>query len=271
MYALAASRARRRPLAGDPEAGASWSDMIPEAIVEGLRSARHIAVLTGAGVSAESGIPTFRDALTGLWSRYRAEDLATPEAFARDPKLVWEWYAWRRDRVAAARPNPAHEDIARMESLVPALSLVTQNVDGLHQRAGSADVIELHGNIMRTRCSRDGRIVESWPNDDVVPPHCPSCGAPLRPDVVWFGEILPEEALRAAHAAATACDWLLVVGTSGLVYPAAALPLMALGAGVPVIVIDPNPVELASRRGTVFLQGPAARVVPELVETVWPV
>src|ERR671938_1308489 len=139
-------------------------------VARALRSAEHVAVLTGAGISAESGIPTFRDALTGLWARFRPEELATPEAFGRHPKLVWDWYAWRRALVANAQPNPGHIALAELERRVPRLTLVTQNVDGLHQRAGSSRVIELHGNIMRARCTADGTIVESWEEADDGPP-----------------------------------------------------------------------------------------------------
>ncbi len=244
--------------------------MIDAALTGALREARHVMVLTGAGISAESGIPTFRDALTGLWSRYRAEDLATPEAFARDPGLVWDWYAWRRERVRAAQPNPGHRAIHALASLVPRLTLVTQNVDGLHQRAGSRNVIELHGNILRTRCSHEDRIVEEGPGGTGRPPRCADCGAFLRPDVVWFGEPLPAEALRGAAEAASACDVLLVVGTSGLVYPAAGLPGVARAAGVPVILVDPQAVSLAGQTGVRHLVGPAGRVLPALLARVWP-
>lgn len=234
-----------------------------------LRSASHITVLTGAGVSAESGIPTFRDALTGLWARYRPEDLATPEAFERDPATVWSWYAERRAAVRSAAPNGAHTAIARLARLVPRLTLATQNVDGLHARAGSPSVLELHGNILRTKCSRENRIVDAWEEPAEPPPRC-SCGAPLRPDVVWFGEMLPHGVLEEAAAAAEDCDVLLVVGTSGLVYPAAALPHAALTAGVPVIVIDPDAVPLAREPGVDQLRGRAGEILPALVRLAFP-
>ena len=202
-----------------------------EALAARLRAAEHVVALTGAGVSAESGLPTFRDPLTGLWSRYRPEDLATPEAFARDPELVWSWYGHRRDAARAARPNPAHVAIARLVSRVPGLTLITQNVDDLHRRAGSRAMIELHGSLFRSRCVREGRCTKTgWTR--ISPqrrlPRCPDCDALLRPGVVWFGEALPEVALESAQTAVTDCDVLLSVGTSHQVFPAAALPAIAL-------------------------------------------
>ena len=169
-------------------------------LIRVLRAARHIAVLTGAGVSAESGIPTFRDAQVGLWARYQPEDLATPEAFERNPKLVWDWYAWRSEIVRGARPNPGHYALAEMQRRVPKLSLITQNVDGFHQLAGSTDVIELHGNIGRTKCSRENIVIDQWAETGETPPRCPRCGAYLRPDVVWFGELSAACGIEAAMA-----------------------------------------------------------------------
>ncbi len=239
------------------------------ALLTTLRRARSVAVLTGAGVSAESGIPTFRDAQTGLWARFRPEDLATPEAFERDPKLVWEWYAWRRDIVAKAAPNAGHAALARLATLVPELTLITQNVDGLHQRAGSRDVIELHGNIHRSRCVRENTVVESWAETGDVPPRCPRCGALLRPDVVWFGEMLPAAALERAEAAARACDVFLSVGTSAAVYPAAHLPLVARDAGATVIEVNKDPTRI-SNAVTYVLRGPSGAILPQLFAAAWP-
>src|SRR5690606_23111653 len=186
----------------------------------------------------ESGLPTFREPQTGLWARYRPEELATPEAFARDPELVWRWYEWRRSLVAAAEPNAAHRALVRIEALVPRFTLITQNVDGLHERAGSRGVIELHGRIQRTKCSREGTVVEARDDDGSVPPRCGSCGAALRPDVVWFGESLPAGALERAADAAADCDVLLVIGTSGVVYPAAGLVPIARRAGAAIVVVN---------------------------------
>ena len=239
-------------------------------LVKLLRGARHIAVLTGAGISAESGLPTFRQAQTGLWARYRPEDLATMRAFVRDPVLVWEWYAWRRQLAKDAEPNAGHRALARLQGRVPRLDLVTQNVDGLHQRAGSRGVVELHGNILRCRCNREGTRFESWDEEGEKPPRCTACGAHLRPDVVWFGESLPEDALEAAVASAEACDLFLCIGTSALVQPAASLPYAALRRGVPVIEVNPDETPL-SRAATHVLKGAAGEALPAWVEAAWPV
>lgn len=213
---------------------------ISEALVKILRKAERIAVLTGAGVSAESGVPTFRGP-GGLWRRYSPQELATPKAFARDPKLVWEWYDWRRSLIAPLKPNDAHRFIAALEKLYPQFLLITQNIDGLHQKAGNRKVIELHGNIWKVRCTREGTIKEDYrvPMPE-IPPRCDHCGALLRPHVVWFGEPLPPDALDEAVWASENYEIFLVVGTSGLVYPAASLPQMAKGRGGHVIEINPD-------------------------------
>jgi NAD-dependent deacetylase len=240
---------------------------------ERLRAARHVVILTGAGVSAESGLPTFRDPLTGLWARYRPEDLATPEAFARDPDLVWSWYRMRRDAARAASPNPGHLAIARLESLLPRVTLITQNVDGLHRRAGSTDPVELHGNLFSSRCTRDGTAHEALADRELAAgrlPRCPDCGALLRPGVVWFGETLPEEALGRAQRAALGCDVFLSVGTSHQVYPAAALPAAALAAGASVAIVDPKPSGLGPGDGVYHLAGKAGEVLPALLAEGWP-
>lgn len=239
-------------------------------LVARLRDARHVAVLTGAGASAESGIPTFRDALTGLWATFRAEDLATPEAFARQPAVVWAWYRERRQRVLAARPNPGHLALARLERLVPRLTLATQNVDRLHQRAGSSRVLELHGNIVTARCSRDGTRYEAWEEVEAGPPPCPACGAPLRPDVVWFGEPLPADVLQQAMDAASQCDVFLSVGTSNLVEPAASLPWLAAGAGATVVVVNPDARGQRAGPGIHHLTGAAGTILPALLAAAWP-
>jgi len=208
-------------------------------------------------------VPTFREAQTGLWARYDPLELATPEAFARDPELVWRWYQWRRELVANAAPNAGHQALAELASLVPRLTLVTQNVDGMHQRAGSPDVIEFHGNIFTNRCFADGRIVEAEGDDGV--PTCPDCGAHVRPGVVWFGEAIPEDALHAAFAAATDCDVFLSIGTSALVYPAAGLGDVAREAGAVTIEVNPSPTG-QSDAYTASLRGNAGDVLPKLVE-----
>lgn len=235
----------------------------PPSLISALRRSSHAVVLTGSGISAESGVPTFREAQTGLWACFDPQELTTPEAFARDPKLVWDWYAWRRKLIADTRPNPGHLAIAGMQDLVPHLTLVTQNVDGLHQRAGSRGVIELHGNISRTKCSVEGIAVEDYDDSD-SPPVCPPCGAPLRPDVVWFGEMLPHAALEVASEAARGADLFLSVGTSSLVYPAAALPFEALEGGATLVEINPLETPLTPHADFV-LRGPAGNVLPFLI------
>ena len=212
-----------------------------------LHRVQSVAVLTGAGVSAESGVPTFRGE-GGLWREYRAEDLATPRAFRRDPGLVWEWYDWRRGLIGACRPNAAHRALVEMAPVFDDFTLITQNVDGLHRLAGSLDLVELHGNIWGLRCTAGCR--PRWEDRTVplpdLPPRCPSCDALARPDVVWFGESLPGDALDAAFAAARRCQLMLVVGTSALVHPAASLPLLALERGAYVVEINPHPTPLSA-------------------------
>ncbi len=227
---------------------------VPRELVKALTEAQRVAVLTGAGVSAESGVPTFRGK-EGLWRKYSPQELATPQAFARDPKLVWEWYDWRRGLIAPLEPNPAHRFIARLEKEVPHFLLITQNIDGLHQKAGSQKLVELHGNIWKVRCTREGTVTEDRrvPLPE-IPPKCDSCGALLRPHVVWFGESLPVDALEEAMDAAENCDLFLVVGTSGVVYPAASLPQVARSHGALVVEINPEetpitPLAIWSLRG----------------------
>jgi len=231
---------------------------------------RSVAVLTGAGISAESGVPTFRGE-DGLWRTYRAEDLATPDAFCRDPHLVWEWYDWRRGLIAGCRPNAAHRTLAHMERRFDDWTLITQNVDGLHQLAGSRSVVELHGSIWRMRCTQECQT--PW-EDRTVPlsmaggalPRCPNCGSLARPDVVWFGESLPGEALTAALAAAQRCQVMLVVGTSAVVQPAASLPLVALRRGAYVVEINPQPTPLSDTAHEVIRE-PAASALPRWWQT----
>lgn len=250
-------------------AAATGRHMFPDPVLTALRAARRVAVLTGAGISAESGIPTFRDALSGLWARFRPEDLATPEAFARDPELVWRWYRERRQRLRTVEPNPGHRALVALEGRVPGLTLVTQNVDGLHARAGSREVVELHGNITRVKCFAEDLPVDQWPDTEAVPA-CPRCGGPLRPDVVWFGEMLPEDALLRSRAAARHCDVFLSVGTSNLVEPAASLPWLAAECGATVLIV--NPMADGQRTGPSIhpLLGKAGVVLPALLREAWP-
>ena len=220
-----------------------------------------MAVLTGAGVSAESGVPTFRGE-DGLWRNYRAEDLATPYAFRRDPELVWEWYNWRRGLIGPCKPNAAHHTLVEMESHFEDFTLITQNVDGLHRLAGSRNLVELHGNIWRMRCTQGCRSGWEDRSDALeIPPHCPDCGALARPDVVWFGESLPARALEEAFAAAGRCQVMLVVGTSAMVQPAASLPLVTLQRGGYVVEVNPHPTQLSEVVDEVVRE-PAAVALP---------
>jgi NAD-dependent deacetylase len=242
---------------------------IAQGLIAALRDAERVVALTGSGISAESGVPTFREAQTGLWERYDPQELATPGAFARDPRLVWEWYEWRRHLVAEAGPNPGHRALAGFERRTPGFTLVTQNVDGLHERAGSRNVIELHGNILRSKCSFEGEVVRPEEHDESVPPHCPRCGAFLRPDVVWFGEMLPAGVLEAASEAARRCDLFFSIGTSSLVYPAAALPYEALENGAVLAEINLKETPL-SRHADYSVWGPAGEVLPNLLREALP-
>lgn len=235
-------------------------------LISALQDAQHIVVLTGAGISAESGIPTFRDAQTGLWAKYSPEELATPEAFQKNPKLVWDWYQWRQELVANSEPNAGHFALAALEALVPKLTLITQNVDGFHALAGSQNMIELHGRINRYKCSVEHTIITHWESDS-IPPKCPNCNAYLRPDVIWFGEGLPRQALEEALFATQNCDLFLSIGTSGLVQPAASLPLIAIETLIPTVEINPNRTQLSPYM-THVLPYPAGEVLPALVEVV---
>ena len=242
--------------------------LIPDSLITRLRATRRLAVLTGAGISAESDVPTFREVQTGLWAHYNPEQLATPEAFRRNPKLVWEWYAWRQEKVRQAQPNAGHRALVEMERRVAEFVLITQNVDGLHRRAGSHQVVELHGNLFRVKCFDEDRPVENWPDSADIPPRCPHCGGLLRPDVVWFGEMLPTSALQAAEQAAATAEIFFSIGTSALVYPAADLPITALAAGATVVEINPQSTPL-SPQVTFSLNGPAGVILPRLIEQVW--
>lgn len=234
-----------------------------------LADAERIVVFTGAGVSKESGLPTFREAQKGLWAQYNPEDLASLEGFRRNPELVWTWYQQRRTLYGDVQPNPGHRAIAELEDLVPAVVVVTQNIDNLHHQAGSTDVIELHGNILRYKCLDAGHQlhVDDLPQTADVPPRCPRCGSLLRPDVVWFGELLPERALQRAFAESRRCDVMLVVGTSAVVQPAALLPYGAADRGSVIIEVNPNP-SGATYLADVFLQGPAGEILPGIVDAL---
>jgi NAD-dependent deacetylase len=214
-------------------------------------------------MSKESGIPTFRDAPNALWAKFNPEQLATREGFASDPPLVWRWYAERRAMISRAKPNPGHKAIAELETLIDEVIVITQNIDNLHREAGSASLIEIHGNIFHYKCFDNDHPIESLPDDEGIPPRC-HCGSHIRPDVVWFGEMLPEDAIEEAYRALTSCETVLVVGTSGMVYPAAGFPGVAKQAGARVIEVNPEETPI-TRDADFFLQGPAGEVLPQLV------
>lgn len=230
---------------------------------EWLAQANAVAVLTGAGISAESGVPTFRGA-GGLWKEHKPEELATAEAFAKDPRLVWEWYNWRRELISKAVPNPGHKALVELEIRKPRFTLITQNVDGLHDMAGSGKILKLHGDIWRMRCTTCGA---NFPNRRVplpkIPPHC-ACGGLARPGVVWFGEPLPDGMIKEAEHAAAAAQVFLVVGTSAVVHPAASLIPYAKQAGAKVIEINTEPTA-ATKLVDLVLQGPAGELLPKLL------
>ncbi|GJQ21309.1 MAG: NAD-dependent protein deacylase [Bacteroidia bacterium] len=232
--------------------------------LKALSSAQSVCVLTGAGVSEESGVPTFRSA-GGIWEKFKPEDFARFESFISNPELVWEWYHYRKKVIREVLPNPGHVALAHMQDLVPDFTLVTQNVDGLHARAGSRDVIELHGNITRSYCVECGLFAGE--EEQAVfekTPRCKECGGLLRPDVVWFGELLPAGALEKAMEAAHRCDVFLSVGTSGVVYPAASIPLAARNAGAYVVEINREYTDLSPRMNETII-GPSGEILPLLV------
>jgi NAD-dependent deacetylase len=234
---------------------------LPSDVLRRIRNAKSASVLTGAGVSAESGIPTFRGA-GGIWEKYDFTKLATPQGFKEDPRLVWEWYQLRQKEIKKAKPNAAHIAIVHMEDHFPRFSVLTQNIDGMHKKAGSRNVVELHGSIWRMRCSRDGLTIQ---NDDPVteiPPMC-QCGSILRPDVVWFGEQLSPDVVDEASRVANESEVMFVVGTSAVVYPAAALPAITKNSGGLVIEINLEPTDITSY-ADVSLFGPAGEMLPAL-------
>lgn len=232
-----------------------------------IRSANRVVVLTGAGASAESGIPTFRDPQTGLWAKYDPMVLATVEAFEQNPKLVWDWYEWRREVRRDTKPNPGHYTLAQMQELFRSFVVVTQNIDGLHRLAGSRDVIELHGNLQRNKCARENVVIDrssARPTQDGML-MCPNCGGLLRPDVVWFGEQLPREAIERAFQLARECDLFFSIGTSAVVEPAASLPRIAKRSGAYLVEINPNATPVSDSADDV-VRGKAGEVLPELLK-----
>lgn len=249
--------------------------MFSENLLIGLLRARRVLIVTGAGISAESGIATFRDAQTGLWERYNPHVLATPEGYESDRALVWGWYEWRRMQVLNATPNAGHLAVAQLADYVEQLTLVTQNVDDLHERAGSKSVVHLHGSLHHPKCSACAKPYEfpqgipslAAAGERVEPPRCEHCNGYIRPGVVWFGETLPEEAWEQAQEAALECDVIFSIGTSSLVWPAAKLPDMAIIRGAKVIQINPGPTSLDSKAHYNF-NGTAGEVLPALIQAL---
>jgi NAD-dependent deacetylase len=240
----------------------------PLELIQVLRKATRVVALIGAGVSQESGLRTFRDAQSGLWAQYRPEDLATPQAFARDPKLVWDWYADRRRAARTAHPNAGHFALVEMEGRIPHFTLITQNVDGLHHAAGSKNILELHGNILSVRCSQCGTFADDWSDELDEVPHCKKCNGLLRPNVVWFEESLPREQLEAAYQAAQACQVFFSIGTSGMVQPAASLAHAARAEGAVLVEVNAESTPLTSK-ADFFFSGKSGEILPELVKAVW--
>ncbi len=253
------------------------SDAFPPTLLTALREAKNIVIFTGAGVSAESGIPTFRDALTGLWENFDAEMLATPRSFRSDPAQVWGWYEWRRKLVMRAQPNPAHLAIARLVHCAPNVTVITQNVDDLHERAGSIDVIHLHGSFFTPRCFAcarphtfpPGEPEESEAGRRLEPPRCGHCNGRIRPGVVWFGETLAGDNYKQAKQAVRDCDLLISIGTSAEVFPAAVLPFEAAERGATVIQVNPAVTPL-NKIAKYNLIGSAGILMDRLVKSAWP-
>jgi NAD-dependent deacetylase len=236
------------------------SDVLKSKLVPQTR----VVVLTGAGVSAESGVPTFRGK-NGLWKKFRPEELATFDAFMANPKLVWEWYQYRRELIQNVMPNPAHFALVEFQKYFKDFTLITQNVDGLHQRAGCSQVVELHGNIKRNRCIECGKKFETIEvKAEEIPPRC-ECGGKIRPDVVWFGEMLPENAVRTAFEVSSSCDLFFSLGTSAVVHPAASLPLMAKRSGAYLVEVNIEPTELSNLSDELML-GKAGEIMPFIIE-----
>ncbi len=239
-----------------------------------IGKSRNLAALTGAGVSKESGVPTFRDALDGLWAKYNPEELATPMAFKANPKLVWDWYEYRRNLVGQAKPNPGHYALAQLEKHAPKLAVITQNVDDLHEQAGSTKIIHLHGNIAQNKCFDNCQgtptVIDVSKLDydkNSGPPACPHCGAYVRPDVVWYHEMLPEKELSQATMLSQQADVMIVVGTSGIVTPAARLPGIAKQSDATIIEINPD-YSMITRIADIKLDGPSGEIMPLILAEI---
>ncbi len=239
-----------------------------------IHQADAITILTGAGVSKESGVPTFRDALEGLWAQYDPHHLATPQAFMANPKLVWDWYEWRRKLASEVKPNDGHIALAELQNIKDSVHLITQNVDDLHEQAGSRDVIHLHGNIATHKCFNNCRGISTLIDistltydDGNAPPKCPYCGANVRPNVVWFGENLPQHEISIAMKHSQHCDLMLVVGTSGMVSPASELPRIARHQGAKIIEVNPDSSTI-THYANIKLDGASGEILPKVIEAL---
>ncbi len=239
----------------------------PIELINCLRTAKSCVVLTGAGISAESGIPTFRDPENGIWATFNLEELATPEGFVKNPKKVWEWYRYRRETIKGVKPNPGHYALVQLEDYYEDFWLITQNIDGLHALAGSKNILELHGNVHRNKCFNEGTIIKDLPEGDESSPRCPNCHGFIRPDVVWFNELLPEYELSKANEVSSQCDIFISAGTSAIVYPAADLPLIAKKTGAYVIEINVEETPISAYVDITIL-GKTGIVLPRLVQVL---
>ncbi|MEN9935380.1 MAG: hypothetical protein RLZZ387_1959 [Chloroflexota bacterium] len=240
---------------------------LPEHVLHRLKTAQRVVVLTGGGMAAESGVPSFRDSHTGEWAQYDVSELATPQAYLRNPRLVWEWYDHRRRSADGAEPSPAHYALVDLEQHYPSFTLITQTIDSLHWRAGSRDLVEINGCLRRSRCYEAGHTAVSWDEDGEIPPHCSHCGSPLRPDVVMFGEGLPHAELRKAQRAVEQCDLFVIVGAVGAIEPVASFPFVARRVGAFALTIAPEDSVYSLMADYVIPATPGA-VLPDLVRLV---
>ena len=240
---------------------------LPDTVLERLKNARRVVALTGGGIAATSNVPSFREAHSGDWARYDVSELATVQAFVRNPRMVWEWYEYRRHGAEAVEPSPAHYALVDLEQHYPSFSLITQTIDGLHWRAGSRDLIELNGSLRRSRCYEAGHVISSWEDVGESPPRCPHCGSILRPGVVMFGEGLPEWELRAARAAVEQCEVFICVGDVGAIEPVASFPFIAKRVGALVLAIDAAN-SIYTLLADYVIEEPLVTALPDLVRQV---
>lgn len=243
----------------------NYSIDIPQSLIKLLKTSKTVVAFTGAGISAESGLSTFRNPIDGLYSKVKVEDVVTPEGFERNPRFVWEFYESRREKVRQVEPNPGHVALAKMEKLLTEFYVITQNVDGLHQKAGSSKVIELHGNIFKNKCFLNNHYIESLDVINEIPPRCPICGSYIRPDIVWFGEFLDLENISLSETVTRDCDVFFSIGTSSVVYPAAGFIVLAKENGATLVEINPEETEKSYLADYIFREKSGA-VLPRIVD-----